>query len=60
MIRERKITIYKYIANSEHKGHLVQVLKWGKGKVKIFCCDCDIIFIGIKRCLRKIDKGEER
>ena len=47
-------TNYKYIAKGEHKEHIVLVLKWGKGKVQVWCFDCREEFIGIKRCLRKI------
>ena len=54
-MRKLKVrTSYKYIAKGEHKGHIVLVLKWGKGKVQVWCFDCREEFIGIKRCLRKI------
>lgn len=41
-------------SEGEHKEHIVLVLKWGKGKVQVWCFDCREEFIGIKRCLRKI------
>ena len=50
-------TSYKYITRGEHKSHTVLVLKWGKGKVEVWCFDCREVFIGIKRCLRKIKEG---
>ena len=62
-MRKLKVrTSYKYIAKGEHKGHIVLVLKWGKGKVQVWCFDCREEFIGIKRCLRKIqvlNKGKK-
>ncbi len=51
-------TKYKYIANSEHKNHICEVLKWSRGKAKANCLDCAIIFIGIARCFRKIKMKE--
>jgi len=46
---------YHYIARgSKHKNHIVELIKWNKGKSKFYCQDCSEYFIGITRTLRKI------
>lgn len=46
---------YRYIARSSHQGHLCDCLRWYKGKVKAYCWDCGEWFIGISRCMRKVN-----
>ena len=50
---------YKYIARySDHQGHTVMAIEWGKGKCLFYCCECELEFYGLRRCIRKIK--EER
>lgn len=49
---------YKYIANSIHKNHMCDVLKWSRGKAKAYCHNCDTIFMGVARCFRKDIKSQ--
>lgn len=47
--------LYKYTANSVHKGHICDCIIWRRGKVMAWCFHCNETFIGIARCMRKLN-----
>lgn len=46
---------YKYIAKgSVHRGHIIRVMLFKRGKIFAVCQNCGIAFYGLRRCIRKI------